>query len=185
MKENAILIRYHSNKCDDKLLFECDEELNKQGIRLCKLDLKDTILHAALDFIDLDFIAINYLIIQNYMINGSYDLFKYTMLKLWSSIRPHDIKDVPFTLRINGIPTINGPENISCKVCGPISEDQKNNIINKSFELAKSISDNNVKLLERSAFYNAFDAHIFNIDPISLDESEIDIEAEVRKRTKE
>ena len=183
MKEEAILIRYYSDACDEKILNECEEELHERDIKLLRIDLKGGIYCAALDFVDLDFIAISYLILQNAMASGSYDLFKYSILKLWASIRLHDIKEVPFTIRINGISTIKGPENISCKITGAVSEDQKNNIINKTFELANNISDNNMKLLEKSIFYSDF-GHVFNINSETIEASEIDIEEEIRRKTK-
>lgn len=178
----AIGIKYFSGSCDYKLLLECETILGKYNISILKIDMQNKLLNSALDFTDLDLIAIGYILLQNILISGSYDVFKSVIQNLWTSITNKSSSKIPFTIRISGIPTLDGSENIACKVYGNTTKKQKDQIIEKTFELAHNISDNQVKLMERSMFYNSFGAHVFRIDADKLELSEIDIEKEIRKK---
>lgn len=101
-------------------------------------------------------------------------------MNIWHSIRPHDSK-IPFTIKISGIPTEDGSENISCKIEDSLTEEQKTMVISKTFDLANNIANDSFKLKQRSKFYDAFNAHVFRVDVENESISEIDIEEEVRK----
>lgn len=178
--DNSIFIQYNSSYSNNSMLAECGEELKKYNICMQSLDLNGTIMHASLDFIDYEFIEFGYEMIQTIVLSGCYDIIKFLILNIWNSIRTQDSK-IPFTIKISGIPTGDGSENISCKIDGSLTEEQKTMVISKTFDLANNISNNSFKLKERTKFYDAFNAHVFRVDVDNESISEIDIEEEVRK----
>lgn len=183
MGENHVIgIRYYSKICDNLLLQDCENQLKEYHVQIGKEDLNGRIIAGSLDFIDLDLIAINFAIIENFMLSGSYDIFKHILSNLWSSIRTQDVRNVPFTIRIEGIPTSNGPENISCKVSGEVSKKLQEQIITKTFELAHDIVNNEIELPVRGIFHDSFDAHAFNINQETLRVEAINLEEELKKK---
>ncbi len=180
-KDNYIAIQFNSLFCDTSLIANYEKELAKYSISLKTRDLNGCIMHAALDFIDYDLIALGYSLLQSMVFSGCYDILKNIILKMWETIGSHNSR-VPFTIKINGIPTENGNENISCKIEGGLSSKQKDDVLEKTFALANSISNNTFKLKEKSIFYNTFNAHVFQVNPNDYLFSEIDIEEEIRKK---
>ena len=178
--DNSIFIQYNSLYSNTSMLSECSEELKQYNICIQGRDLNGTIMHGALDFIDYEFIEFGYELIQTIISSGCYDIIKLLILNIWHSIRPRDNK-IPFTIKILGIPTENGSENISCKIEGSLTEEQKTMVISKTFDLANNISNDSLKLKERSKFHDAFNAHVFRVDVDNETISEIDIEEEVKK----
>ena len=178
--DNSIFIQYNSSYSNNSTLTECCEELKKHNICIQSRDLNGTIMHGALDFIDYEFIEFGYELIQTIILSGCYDIIKFSILNIWRSIRPRDSK-IPFTIKVSGIPTETGFENISCKIEGTLTDEQKSMVINSTFDIAKNIANNSFNLKERSKFYDAFNAHVFRVDVENELISEIDIEEEVRK----
>lgn len=178
--DNSIFIQYNSSYSNNSTLTEYCEELKKHNICIHGRDLNGTIMHGALDFIDYEFIEFAYELIQTIILSGCYDIIKFSILNIWNSIRPRDIK-IPFTIKVSGIPTETSSENISCKIEGTLTDEQKSMVISKTFELANNIANDSFKLKESSKFYDAFNAHVFRIDVQNELISEIDIEEEVRK----
>ncbi len=183
-KDNYIGIQFNSLFCDTILIANYEKELAKYNISLKKRDLNGCIMNDALDFIDYELIALGYSLLQSIIFPECYDILKNIILKMWETIGSHNSR-VPFTIKINGIPTENGNENISCKIEGGLSSKQKDDVLEKTFEFANNISNNTFKLKEKSRFYNAFNAHVFQINPNDYSFSEIDIEEEIRKKTEE
>lgn len=177
--DNSIFIQYNSSYSNNSTLTECCEELKKHNICIRGRDLNGTIMHGALDFIDYEFIEFAYELIQTIIISGCYDIIKFSVLNIWNSIRPRDSK-IPFTIKVSGIPTETSSENISCKIEGTLTDEQKSMVISKTFDLANNIANDSFKLKERSKFYDAFNAHVFRIDVENELISEINIEKEVR-----
>ena len=178
--DNSIFIQYNSSYSNNSMLAECNEELKKYNICIQSQDLNGTIMHGSLDFIDYEFIEFGYELIRTIILSGCYDIIKFSILNIWHSIRPHD-SNMPFTIKISGIPTEDGSENISCKIEGLLTEEQKTMVISKTFDLANNIANDSFKLKERSKFYDAFNAHVFRVDVDNESISEIDIDEEVRK----
>jgi len=178
--DNSIIIQYNSSYSNNSMLTECSEELKKYNICIQSRDLKGSIMNAALDFIDYEFIEFGYELIQTIILSGCYDIIKLLALNIWHSIRPRNSK-IPFTIKVSGIPTETGSENISCKIEGTLTDEQKSMVINKTFDIANNIANNSFKLKERSKFYDAFNAHVFRVDVENESISEIDIEEEIRK----
>lgn len=184
MEENGdFVIRYHSDYCDNTLLQKCETLLEEYQIQYKKIDLKGYIVNGALDFVDYDLIAISYTILQSFFLSGLYDVLKQIFINLWTSIRPEKVNRVPWTFRIEGIPTVGGKKNIAIKVTGHLNNEQKKLIINRVFDLANNIQNNSYRLKRQDKYYDIFNAHVININPETLEVQEINIEEELRKKT--
>ena len=96
--DNSIFIQYNSSYSNTSMLTECSEELKKHNICIQGRDLNGTIMHSSLDFIDYEFIEFAYELIQTIILSGCYDIIKFSILNIWSSIRPRDSK-IPFTIK--------------------------------------------------------------------------------------
>lgn len=180
--DNFIGVQFNSSFGNGCLMDVYENELQKYHIILKTRDLNGSIMNAALDFVDYDFLVLGYDLLQNIIFSGCYDIIKNILVNIWSSIRVHN-SNIPFTIKINGIPTDKGSENISCKVEGSLTRKQKGEVIAKTFDLANSISNNHFILKERGKFYDAFGAHVLRINPDDFSFSEIDIEEEIRKES--
>lgn len=166
---------------DHSTLDEIKEELNKANIQLHCRNLSGTIMHSALDFIDIDMVALGWEFVQAMAFSGSFELLKLIVKKLWKLISKDRNTPVPFTFSISGIPSITGTENIKCKISGPLSDEAKEIAIQKGFELASQIEKHQFELLERDLYYPAVNAHLFRYDSEKTSYDEIDISAEVKK----
>lgn len=180
--DSCIGVQFNSSFSDGDSLADYAHELQKYNIVLATRDLKGVIMNAALDFVDYDLISLGYELLRTIMLSGCYDIIKSLIIRMWNSIRPHN-SNIPFTIKITGIPTENGRENISCKIKGNLTSKQKEEILEKTFDLANNISNNTFKLKEKSMFYDAFNAHIFQVDSNNISLSEVDVEKEIRKKT--
>lgn len=181
MKKDSIYISGYFCEEKEKNIEECEKQLQDMNVVLYKHDLSGEIYHSALDFMDLEMVAFSYELLRNFIASGSYDIFKSIVLKLWINIKDKSTNKVPFTISIDGIPTISGIENIKCKIVGSLTKKQKEKIIDQTFELAKQIEKHQFELLEKSRFYDAFNAHVFKYDSAEELLTEVDIEEEVKK----
>lgn len=168
---------------DKTSLDELYKELREDDISLIGRNLSGGIYNSALDFADLEVIAFSFELLKNFIISGGYDVLKHYILRFWKIIQKDRSGKVPFTISIEGIPTLNGTENVKCKISGLLSKNQKEQAVIKTFELAKQIEAHQYELLKRSQYYNVFNAHIFSFDPETDSMSEIDIEKEIIKKT--
>lgn len=84
--DNIIYISGYFNKEDEQFLNATSKELNDYGYSLCVRNLSGAIMQAAFDYADFEFIAISYEVLQQFFINGGYDLVKILLLKLWKMI---------------------------------------------------------------------------------------------------
>lgn len=182
MQDNSIYISGYFEDEDLMILNEYEKELKDMNISLSKRNLKGGMYHFALDFADLEVLIFSYELIKSFVYSGSYDIIKYMLLKLWDTTKKVCGKNTPFTVGLSGIPTINGIENIKCKIYGRLSKKQKEKVIDKSFELAKQIEEHQYDLLKKSIYYDAFNAHVFSYDLEKESLYEIDIEKEVKKK---
>lgn len=178
---NQIYISGYFSDEDHSTLDEIKEELNKANIQLHCRNLSGTIMHSALDFIDIDMVALGWEFVQAMAFSGSFELLKLIVKKLWKLISKDRNTPVPFTFSISGIPSITGTENIKCKISGPLSDEAKEIAIQKGFELASQIEKHQFELLERDLYYPAVNAHLFRYDSVKTSYDEIDISAEVKK----
>ncbi len=183
MDNSSIYVAGFFNDEDKTLLDELYKKLCKNDISLIGRNLSGGIYNSALDFVDLEIIAFSFELLKNFIYSGGYDILKYYILRLWQTIQKGRSGRVPFTISIEGIPTLSGPENIKCKVSGTLSNKQKEQAFIKTVELAKQIETHQYELLKRSQYYNAFNAHVFLFDPEDNSMSEIDIEKEIVKKT--
>lgn len=167
---------------DHSTLDEIKEELNKANIQLHCRNLSGTIMHSALDFIDIDMVELGWDFIQAMVFSGSFELLKFFVKKLWKLITKDRSTPIPFTFSITGIPSITGTENIKFKIGGPLSDEAKELAIKKGFELASQVEQHQFQLLERDIYYPAFNAHLFRYDPTREAYDEMDISAEVKKK---
>lgn len=168
---------------DKPSLDELYKELRENDISLTGRNLSGGIYNSALDFADLEIIAFSFELLKNFIISGGYDILKHYILRLWKIIQKDRSGRVPFTISIEGIPTLSGTENVKCKIPGSLSKQQKEQAVIKTFELAKQIETHQYELLKRSRYYNAFNAHVFSFNPEDNAMSEIDIEKEIVKKT--
>lgn len=141
--------------------------------------------NAALDFADLDFIIMTGgILFQQIAVNGTYDVLKSIVVSLWSVMRRiHNNKSlIPFTIKIGQVPTPHGDKNISFKITGDLSKEQKTMVINRAFDTVQKISDGSFKLMEMTKANEAFGGNLLLIDPQKLSVTEIDINAEIQKK---
>ena len=167
---------------DHSTLDEIKEELNKANIQLTCRNLSGTIMHSALDFIDIDMVQLGWEFIQEMVFSGSFELLKFFVKKLWKLITKDRSTPVPFTFSISGIPSITGTENIKYKISGPLSDEAKEIAIQKGFELASQVEKHQFELLERDRYYPAVNAHLFRYNPEREIYEEINIAKEVKKK---
>lgn len=179
---NSIFISGYFCDNDQDQLNECCTELGKYGISLQVRNLTGTIMHSATDFVDVELIALSYELIKSLYFSGCYDFLKFMLFKLWNTITKGNSDKVPFTIDIKGIPTINGTENVKCKISGPLSKDERKIALEKSFELATQIENHQFELLRRGTYYNLFGAHIFTYDKQSSSYGEMDVDKEIQNK---
>ena len=160
-----------------------EAEINKRGITLGKRNLTGSMFHSALDFADLEILALSYEFAVAIIHSGCYDFLKSLILKLWNISQKDNLEKIPFTIEIDGIPYYKSSENIKCKVYGKLSKKQKDAIIDNTFNLAKQVENHQHELLARTPYYNAFNAHVFKYDSETDTFTEIDLNEEVRKKT--
>ena len=179
MNGHAIYVTgYFDDKCENKLQ-EYATGLEKENVILSSHNLSGEMYQSVFDFMDLEKIGFGYELVRTFIYSGAYDLLKYWILKLWNILQNKDSSPCPFTIEIEGIPTINGLENIKCKITGELSDEQKTEVIDKTFALTKEIRDNQFILMERSVYYDAFNAHVFKYDLQEEVYIEMDIAKEV------
>ena len=182
MGDNIFVAGFLSDK-DKMQLDECRLELDKYNISLQVRNLNGTIMHSAFDFADVEIIAFSYELVKALYYAGLYDFLKYIILKLWHTVRKGPPSNIPFTIDIEGIPTINGPENLKFKISGSLSQDEKKIALEKSFELASQVEKHQAELLNKSIYNDAFNARIFAYDQQGSAYTEIDIAKEAQKKT--
>lgn len=180
---DGIYISGYFEEEDYNILDDYANELNSKNIPFYVRNLSGTIMQAAFDFANFELIAISYTVLQQFILNGGYDLTKYFFLKLWRFIKKDHQNKIPFTISIEGIPTINGSENIKCKIDGQISDDIKMKAIEKTFELASQIENNQIQILSKGRDYYTLEGHLFRYDSENNTFSKINIEDEAKKMT--
>ncbi len=158
--DGIYISRYFTDE-DCLVLGNFEKGLHDRGCRLYVRNLSGTIMHSAFDFADLELIGIAYSVLRAFMMSGSYDLAKHFFLCLWRFITKDRQSDIPFTLSIEGIPTVSGSENINCKISGSLPDDLREKALEKTFALASQIESHQLQLLERSRYYDALNAHLF------------------------
>ena len=182
---NKIYISGYFTEEDRKLLENFKEELDASEIQLCCRNLNGSIMHSALDFIDIDMIELGWEFVKSLAFAGSFELLKSWVKWLWRIITKDKSKPVPFTFSITGIPSMTGTENVKFKISGPLSDDAKESAIEKGFELASQIERHQYELLKKDIYYPAFNAHLFRYDPEAETYKEINITDEVKKKQDE
>ena len=184
MTENIFISGFFSDN-DQEQLSECCTELENHNISLKIRNLNGVIMNSALDFADFEAIIFSYELVKSLYYSGCYDFLKFMLLKLWNTIKNGNTSAVPFTIDIEGIPTVNGPENIKCKISGPLSKHEREIALEQSFSLASQIENHQFELLKRGRYYDAFSAHVFAYDEEKCAYAETDIDAEIQKKVNE
>ena len=171
---------------DDKLMLDnYADELHSKNVPFYVRNLSDTIMQSAFDFADFELIAVAYEVLKQFILNGGYDVTKYFFKKLWCNITQNRESNIPFTISIEGIPTANGSETIKCKTQGQLSDEQKEKVLDKIFSLASQIENHQYRLMEKDQYYAALSGHLFRYDLSDEELHEIDIVAEVKKKSEE
>lgn len=167
---------------DNSMLAQYAEDLQTKDVPFYVRNLSGTIMQAAFDFVDVEVIAIAYEILQQFIIDGGYDVTKYYFKKLWWNITKGKESNIPFTISIEGIPTINGTETIKCKTQGQMSDEDRDKVLEKTFSLASQIENHQYRLMEKNQYYHALSGHLFKYDFEDEQLHEIDIEVELKKK---
>lgn len=175
--KKQILVSGCFNKDAQEKLEKISKDFNKYNITLSVRNYQEVPLDC---FDSEDCIAAAYELIRFFVQSGIYDWFKYKLISIWNSGYTHK----KFTLSIKGIPLNDGSENIKVTASGELSDEQKNAMIDKTYELANKIIDKEYELKERNQFYQAMQTHpfIFNSSDNTL--TEVDTAEEIYKRAK-
>ena len=182
MEKNTIGIRGFWGDDSKYLLDECQKSLAKRGISLRLHNISGR----AFNFTGLDFIIMDAgLILQSLFSSGLYDFLKLQITILWGILRKPEKDDstIPFFIKVENVPTPNGEKAISFRVSGGLTDEQKTLVIDKSFETIQKISEGSIHLRAPTKFDEASNSgNLLNINPKNLEVSEVDIEAEIRKK---
>lgn len=174
------VIKFHGfldNTNKDVLKLE-KEKLEQLGFQVSVYNCDGELYNSVFDFMDVNIVSIGFELLKTIIYNGLYDILKNYILTCWNSTSKNT--DKYFTIEIEDILTINGKENIKCKVNSPLTEKERELFIKETFGLVNNIVNNNVNLLERSKYYDAFNAHVFEYN-----ENEKFSEMDVEQRVKE
>ncbi len=186
MENNEIGVVGFWGKNSQHLLDECQENFAKREIALRCHNISGHVFNAIFDFTGLDFIIMNAgLILQSLVSNGLYDFLKLQITMLWGILRKPEKNNstTPFFIKVGNVPTPSGDKNISFRFSGELTDEQKTLVIEKSFETIQKISEGSMHLMALTRFHEAFSSgNLLNIDPKTLEVSEVDIEAEIRKK---
>lgn len=178
---NRIYISGYFDDSEKTELKDIEQKLSIHQTSLSIRNLKDCIMNSALDFADYEIIMFSYELFKTFVLSGSYDIFKCFLIQLWEKVGKSE--KVPFTIGIENIPINDSHENIKIKIDGKLTRRQKDNVINRAFNLVDSLISNDFKLKERSKFYNAFNAHLLKYNTLEDFFEEIDIETEIRNKS--
>lgn len=179
---NGIYISGYFTEEDRHEIGVCVRELQEKGITLQVRNLAGTLVHAAFDFADFELVAVAYPLLREFLINGGYDIAKHYILKLWELITKGHNSKPPFTLSVEGIPTTNGPETIKVKASGHLSKEEKEKIVDKTFDLAKQIEDHQYQLMQRNNL-TVLNGRLFMYKSETETVEEFDIYEEIKKRS--
>ena len=183
MAIDGLYISGYFSDNDNSMLSAYADELKGKGFRFYVRNLSGTMMQSAFDFADFELIAVAYEVLQQFILNCGYDATKYFFKKLWLNITKSRESKIPFTISIEGIPTINGAETIKCKIQGQLSDEQKEKALDKVFSLAHQVENHQYQLMEKNQYYNALNGHLFRYDLSDDTLHEIDIVAEVKKNS--
>lgn len=170
---------------DAPMLNAYEDVLKEKGVHLYVRNLSGVVLNASLDLFDIEAIVIAYNVLQQFIISGGYDITKYFIKKLWWNIAKMRESKAPFTIAVEGIPYLDGTETIKCKIEGDMSDENKEMVIEKTFALVSQIEKHQYQLMGKSRYYNAVGGHIFKYDPKDEQFHEMDIEEELRRKTRD
>lgn len=155
-------IEYNSDFYKKMDFQECVCELQNYGIEVSMNDNSDVCVSYCGNFHSSIAIVILHELFKTVILSGCYDAFKVIVKNLWSSIFNQSKEyQESFTISIENIPTINGPENIRCKINGDINSEQKSDAIDKFFDLAMKIEENQYKLKEGSCKFRGPNGYVF------------------------
>lgn len=174
---NRIYISGYFDDSEKNELKDIEQKLSIHQTSLSVRNLKGCIMNSALDFADYEIIMFSYELFKTFVLSGSYDIFKCFLIQLWEKVGKSE--KAPFTIGIENIPINDSHENIKIKIDGKLTRRQKDNVINRAFNLVDSLISNDFKLKERSKFYNAFNAHLLKYNTLEDFFEEIDIETEI------
>lgn len=177
---NRIFISGYFDDSEKIALKDIENNLSMHQISLSVRNLKGCLMQSALDFADFELIMFSYELIKTFVLSGSYDIFKHFLMQLWEKVGKSE--KVPFTIGIENIPINNSNENIKIKINGKLTKNQKDNVINRTFDLVNSLISNDFKLKEQSRFYCVFNAHLLKYNVTEDFFEEIDIEKEIQNK---
>ena len=168
----------------DKAMLDCyADELESKSVPFYVRNLSNTTILAAFDYVDFEIISIAYEVLHQFIISGGYDLTKFFFKRLWWNITKGRESDTPFTISIEGIPTVTGPTTIKCKTEGRFSDQDKDKALDKTFTLAFQIENHQYQLMEKNQYYDALGGHLFRYDADNEELHEIDVAEELKKKT--
>ena len=139
-------------------------------------------MQSSFDYMNVEAITIAYTLLSSLLLNGSYDLLKAFIIRVWRiiSIRSPKEKAIPFTISIEGIPTVDGPNVINCKIQGCLSDEQKAIAVDKTFQIAEQIEKHHFQLMK--TYYTERCGHLFRYDTNKGEYVEADMYAEIQEK---
>lgn len=175
---------YISGNFDDFEIIELkdiEQKLLMHQTSLYVRNLKGCLMQSALDFADYELIMFSYELIKTFLLSGSYDVLKYFLMQLWEKVSKSE--KIPFTIGIENIPINHSYENIKIKIDGKLSKQQKELVINRTFDVVDNLISNDFELKGKSKFYDAFNAHLLRYNFTEDTFEEVDIEKEILNKS--
>lgn len=165
ISKKSIGFFYYKGALDENDLSAYKEKLSEFNTYMITYDKTGQINASSQDFINMFCFIFTVSFVQNILTNGAYDVLKSLMIWIWNSISDKKLhfisarkileKDITFGLEIN----FNKKRKLTIRLTGDVTDDQKNECIDKAFELIQNqmnLENNNESSINNSPFGKEF-----------------------------